>query len=133
MTHVVTKPDRTKDPKAAPRPDDGMIGLAQHVEHHHIQPLPDAQAPAYEPFPPLLWHGLGWGTLAGLLLGLFFACLLLRGTLVIPNAEDLFSLVPVTFYTFWAMIGAALGLLSGGVGSILAAASPPRPTERRRD
>lgn len=48
-------------------------------------------------FPPPLWRG--WGALAGLLLGLLFAWLLLCNTLIIPNVEGLFSLGPFTFYT----------------------------------
>ncbi|MCE7981781.1 MAG: hypothetical protein DYG89_11345 [Caldilinea sp. CFX5] len=127
MTHVATKPEITEAPKEPHTNGRGVVALAERVERHHIQPLPDAHELVPDPFPPLLWHGLGWGALIGLLLGLLFAWLLLSSTLVIQNAEGLFSLVPFTFYTLWAMVGAAVGILLGGVGTILVAKPAPNP------
>jgi hypothetical protein len=120
MTEVATPPrERVEEHKNGHA--NGMIPVAERIEHHHRQPAPDARAQVPEPFPPILWRGLGWGMLGGLLLGLLFAWLLRSGTIVISGWEGVFSLVPITFYTFWAMMGAALGLLVGGIGTILTA------------
>lgn len=87
MTHVATKPELKEAPKEAHANGRGMVALAERVERHHVQPLPDAHEAVPNPFPPLLWRGLGWGALIGLLLGLLFAWLLLSSTLVIPNEK----------------------------------------------
>jgi len=108
----------------------GMVSMAKKVEWHHVKPAPEAVSPAPEPFPTILWHGLGWGTAVGLALGALVAWLLLSGTLVITGWEGLFSMVPATFYAFWMMIGAALGVVLGGVGTIFAAKAPSMPHHR---
>jgi hypothetical protein len=106
-----------------------MVSMAEKVERHHLEPAPDAVPPTPDPFPTLLWHGLGWGVLIGLVVGALVAWLTLRGTLVISGWEGLFSMVPPTFYAFWMIIGAALGVLIGGVGTIFAAPSTAHGVE----
>ena len=108
------------------RPPNGhqMRSLAESLERYHTQPAPEVTRPAPNIFPPLLQIGLGLGTFMGALLGWLFGWLLLNGTLVIPGWEGIYSLEPVTFYTFWIITGAAAGLLVGGIGTILAAKSP---------
>lgn len=101
--------------------NDGMVGMARENERAHLAPAPGAEAPDHRPFPAVLGWGLLGGILVGALAGWVFARLLLGGALVIPGWEQLYSMAPGTFSTFWTGIGIAVGLLIGGVGTILAA------------
>ncbi|MCL4294626.1 MAG: hypothetical protein KJ077_02820 [Anaerolineae bacterium] len=109
---------KTIEKQSHQQPHDGMVALAQQLERHHVQPAPGTNPPLPQPFPALLWQGLGGGILIGALLGLLFGVALYQGMLIIPGWEGLFSLGPFTFHVFWTMMGVALGLLLGGVGTM---------------
>lgn len=109
--------------------NDGMAAMARENERAHLAPAPGAEAITPQPFPAVLGWGLLGGVVVGALAGWIFARLLLGGTLVIPGWEQLYSMAPGTFYTFWTGIGLAAGLLIGGVGTIIAA---PVPSDRDR-
>lgn len=101
-----------------------MLDLARKVERHYTSPSPQATIypPAY--FPGSLNLGLIGGLIAGALIGALFGWLVRNGAILVPGWEGLFSLTPVTFYTFWAFVGAALGLLAGGTIALLVTAPP---------
>ncbi|MFW6182950.1 MAG: hypothetical protein ACOC8X_04070 [Chloroflexota bacterium] len=103
----------------------GMLELAERIEAHYTAPSPQATAYAPNFFPRLLDHGILWGLLAGAVLGVLFGWLLHSGRLTPSGWEGLFSLTPFTFFAFWAFAGAALGLLLGGVATLLLAEPPP--------
>jgi hypothetical protein len=108
------------------QPEDGhrmMLELAEQIEDHYTQPSPAAQ---YRPnfFPDLLDHGIFWGLLLGALLGVALAWLVQNGRVTPTGWEGLFSLVPFSFYAFFAFAGAASGLLLGGMITLLAAPVP---------
>lgn len=109
------------------QPENGMIALAEKVKQVHTQPIPEATLPAPQPFPPLIWQGLLVSIAVGALAGWGFGWLLLEGTLVFSGWEGLYSMVPATFYAFWIFMGAALGIVVGGVGTILLAKPEPAP------
>jgi hypothetical protein len=69
--------------------------------------------------------GLVLGVVGGSPLGLGFA-LLLKGAIVIPGWEQLYSVAPSAFTKFWLGIGLAIGGLVGGMGAMLLT-----PAERR--
>ncbi len=108
--------------------DDGMVAMARANERAHLAPAPGAKPPPSPPFPPALLWGLVFGALGGALVGLVVGALLLNRTLVVPGWEQLYSMTPGTFFTFWVGIGLAVGLLLGGVGTLLAV-SPPADSE----
>lgn len=114
--------------KKPPPPKDGhkgnMLDLARKVEKHYTSPSP--QATIYEPayFPMMLDVGLAGGLILGALLGALFGWLVHNGAILIRGVEGLFSLTPITFYTFWGIAGAALGLLVGGTLALLATPAP---------
>lgn len=97
----------------------GMVEMARRNEAAHLAPAPGAAAPESDPFPRPLMVGLLLGALGGALVGLGFAALLLGGTLAVRGWEQLFSMSPGTFSTFWVGLGAAAGILLGGVATIL--------------
>lgn len=101
-----------------------MLDLAEQVERHYTSPSP--LATIYEPayFPVTLDVGLVGGLLLGAFVGALFGWLVHSGAILIRGAEGLFSLTPVTFYTFWAFVGAALGLLIGGTLALLVTPAP---------
>lgn len=107
-----------------------MLELAEQVEDHYTRPSPAAE---YRPnfFPELLDHGIFWGLLLGAVLGILFGWLVHSGRVAPTGWEGLFSLVPFSFYAFWAFLGAALGLLVGGVATLLAAPAPELEAEKR--
>jgi hypothetical protein len=100
-----------------------MLELAEQVEDHYTRPSPLA---TFRPdvFPKLLDHGIFWGLLLGALLGVLVAWLVHGGRVTPTGWEGLFSLVPFSFYAFFAFAGAALGLALGGVATLLAAPAP---------
>lgn len=100
-----------------------MLELAEQVEDHYTRPSPAAE---YRPnfFPELLDHGIFWGILLGAVVGILFAWLVHTGRVTPTGWEGLFSLVPFSFYSFFAFVGGALGLLVGGVITLLAAPAP---------
>ena len=100
-----------------------MLELAEQLEDHYTQPSPAAE---YTPdlFPRLLSRGILWGLLIGALLGLAVGWLVHSGRVTPTGWEGLFSLVPFSFYAFWAFMGAAVGLAAGGVITLLAAPAP---------
>ena len=103
---------------AQPRPQsDGMRAMTDDILDHHQQPYP--QARMVTPFPKPIMRALSWGLLAGLLLGILWAQLMLREVVQIASFEGLFSMTPFTFSVFWAMMGAALVGLLVGVAAIL--------------
>lgn len=99
----------------------GMVDLAREVEQHHLQPAPEATSPVPEPFPALVNWGLWLGVLFGAVLGLLFGVLLDKGVLVFEGWDNLFSMAPLAFHVFWVVTGIALGVVVGGIGTILAA------------
>lgn len=101
-----------------------MLELAERIERHYTSPSPAAtiHRPAF--FPDSLDHGIFWGLFIGALLGILFSWLLRSGTVTPRGWEGLFSLGPFTFYAFWTFAGAALGLLVGGVISIMLTPAP---------
>jgi hypothetical protein len=101
-----------------------MLDLAKKVERHYTSPSPQAtiHEPAY--FPVLLDVYLVGGLVAGAALGALFGWLVHNGAIVVRGWEGLFSLTPVTFYTFWGLVGAALGLLIGGVIALVQSPAP---------
>lgn len=100
-----------------------MLDLAEQVEEHYTRPSPQA---TFKPnfFPELLDHGIFWGLFLGALLGIFLAWLVHTGRFTPTGWEGLFSLVPFSFYSFFAFVGAAAGLLVGGVATLLVAPVP---------
>ncbi|HSM58376.1 MAG TPA: hypothetical protein VK879_19635 [Candidatus Sulfomarinibacteraceae bacterium] len=102
-----------------------MFQLAERLEAHYTAPSPQATAYAPNFFPRLLDHGIFWGLLLGAVFGVLFAWLVHSGRLTPSGWEGLFSLTPFTFYAFWAFAGAALGLLIGGLTTLLLAQPPP--------
>lgn len=106
--------------RKAPHGEDGMVAMARANERAHLAPAPGAEPPSRRPFPAIIGWGLLGGILIGAAAGWLFARLLLNGTLVIPGWEQLYSMAPGTFYTFWVGLGIAAGIILGGVGTILA-------------
>lgn len=105
-----------------------MLDLAEKVEAHYTSPSPQATRQAPNVFPRLLNYGLVLGIILGAGAGLFLALLLQSGRLVPQGWEGLFSLSPFTFYVFWAFAGAALGIIVGGLITLLMAEPPKLPT-----
>ncbi len=110
-----------------------MRPMAGRVVKHHTQSYPEAEWPQVPPFPKPLLQGLAWGTLVGMLLGILWAALMLNGALVIPGWDGLFSMTPFTFYVFWAMAGAGLGIIVIGVALILIAPVSRTAAEQREE
>lgn len=101
-----------------------MLDLARKMAMHYTSPSP--QATIYEPayFPVTLDVGLAGGLILGALVGALFGGLVHGGAILIRGTEGLFSLTPITFYTFWGIAGAALGMLVGGTLALLATPGP---------
>lgn len=99
----------------------GMVELAERDVQHHTTPFPEAYEPAVSPFPRPVIAGLWLSILIGGLLGLVFGALLQNNLLVIPGWEGMYSMSPFTFHAFWTFMGIALGILTGGVASLLVA------------
>lgn len=113
--------------------DDGakqsnMLDLAQKVEAHYTSPSPQATRHAPNVFPRMLNYGLLLGIILGVGAGLLLALLLQSGRLAPQGWEGLFSLSPFTFYAFWAFVGAALGIVAGGLITLLMAEPPELPS-----
>lgn len=106
-----------------------MLDLAEQVEDHYTSPSPAAE---YRPnfFPELLDHGIFWGIFLGALLGILFAWLVHTGRVTPTGWEGLFSLVPFSFYSFFAFVGGAVGLAAGGVITLLATPAPDLEKEK---
>ena len=134
-THQAASPETTSPTQVPHRGNgqhgakrmDGMVEMARENERFHLAPAPGAVLPVPEPFPRPVLVGLWLGAIVGGLLGFGFARLLLNGTIAIPGWEQLYSMSPGTFSTFWLGMGIALGILVSGVGTILFAR--PSPTE----
>lgn len=112
----------------------GMVEMARENVRMHLAPVPMAVEPHPHPFPPTVLAGAIGGLAIGAIAGVIFGTLLLNGTVVVPGWEQLYSMTPGTFRTFWLGMGAALGLLLGGVGTILIATPGPpvaQPTRTR--
>ncbi len=105
-----------------------MLDLAQKVEAHYTSPSPQATRHAPNVFPRMLNYGLILGIILGVGAGLLLALLLQSGRLAPQGWEGLFSLSPYTFYAFWAFAGAALGIVVGGLTTLLMAEPPELPS-----
>lgn len=105
-----------------------MLDLAEKVEAHYTSPSPQATRHAPNVFPRVLNYGLLLGIILGVGAGLLFALLLQSGRLAPQGWEGLFSLSPFTFYAFWAFAGAALGIVAGGLVTLLTAEPPQLPS-----
>lgn len=105
-----------------------MLDLAQKVEAHYTSPSPQAARRAPDFFPRVLDYGLLLGIFLGIGAGLLFALLLHSGRVAPQGWEGLFSLSPFTFYAFWAFAGAALGIVVGGLTTLLMAEPPELPS-----
>lgn len=116
--------EREEPAKAEDGHKGNMLDLAKKVERHYTSPSPQATiyAPAY--FPAALNLGLIGGLIVGALIGALFGWLVHAGAILVRGWEGLYSLTPVTFYTFWAFVGAALGLLIGGTIALLGTPAP---------
>lgn len=111
----------------------GMEQMAENVERHHETPMTGSADLLPNPFPPVVFHGLWIGAVAGALLGLIVAWLLFNNIIVMDGWEQLYSIGDFSFYTFWMVIGLALGVITGGIGAILAApANQPDVEDRQR-
>ena len=120
MTEVHQQEKRTQEDRQKKRDKpEGMVDLAERIFRHHTTPFPEAYRPAVNPFPRLLSVGLWLSVLIGGLLGLGFGALLQNNRLVIPGWEGLYSMSPFTFHAFWTIMGIALGILVGGVATLL--------------
>jgi hypothetical protein len=107
-----------------------MVEMARQNEAAHLSLVPGATTPKIDPFPRGVLMASWFGLLLGAIVGLGFAGMLLNGLLVVPGWEQLYSMTPRTFATFWTGIGAALGLLIAGVVAIMAV--PVRETMATR-
>lgn len=107
-----------------------MQMMAKKNEARRTAPMPQAEPPAVEPFPPLVVGGLWIGALAGALLGLLFGVLLLAQAIVLPAVEGLFSMEPSAFKFFWLIAGAALGIVAAGVLTLVVL-PPPSAREKK--
>jgi hypothetical protein len=107
----------------------GMRPMAEESVQYHTRPAPGTAEPIPRPFPALLWYGIGGGLVIGAALGLLFGWLLFSGALAPRGWEGIFSLGPFTFHVFWTVMGAALGLLLGGVATLLVAEPEPYEPE----
>ena len=107
-----------------------MQQMAYQVEQHYLEPSPKAHPPAYDPFPEDVTQGTWVGLLGGALAGLVFGLLMLNGTIVIPNVDNLYSMTPFTFGAFWTLIGAAAGLAIGGIITMIDEPDPDILRER---
>lgn len=107
-----------------------MQRLAEQEVAYHSTPLPEAQAPPVEPFPPPVVRGIWLGLLAGALLGLLVHVLLRNNLVVLPGAEGLYSMAPATFAAFWITAGAAVGLAVVGVIALFMARPAARSDKR---
>lgn len=105
------------------QPDSMMLEVAEQVEEHYTRPSP-ASSGWPNLFPDLLDHGIFWGLFLGALAGILLAWLVHTGRVMPTGWEGLFSLVPFSFYSFFAFLGAALGLAVGGVATLLLAPLP---------
>ncbi|MDX1663702.1 MAG: hypothetical protein R3272_07910 [Candidatus Promineifilaceae bacterium] len=101
-----------------------MIEMAGQVEEHYTRPSPKATSYTPNFFPAILNQGIFWGLLIGALFGLLLAWLVHNGRVTPTGWEGLFSLVPFSFYSFFAFAGAAVGLAVGGVVTLLIAPVP---------
>lgn len=110
---------------------DGMVEVARENDRFHLAPAPGAAPPLPEPFPRPVVAGLLLGAAVGALVGFVFARLLLNGSVTVPEWEQLFSMSPGTFSTFWVGTGIALGIVGGGVGTILLVPAHPDSPDRR--
>ena len=95
-----------------------MREMAAGIVRHHLTPAPGAELSSIDPFPAPVIGGLVGGFIGGALVGLLVAALMVNYILVVPGWEGLFSMTPATFYTFWAGMGAAVGILLGGITAI---------------
>lgn len=96
-----------------------MQKMAKEVSAHHLAPAPQADMVKPNFFPTSVMRGLAISTFIGAVIGLVFGYLLMTYAIVIPGWENLYSMGWAAFLTFWTMLGAALGIIIGGVGTVL--------------
>ncbi len=112
------------------------VDVAEKVEREREAPVEGAAELLPRAFPPLVLWTLPAGVALGTLAGVRFAKLLLDGVLTVPGWEQLFSLVPYSFYAFWAFMGAAAGIFASAVAVAVLPAEgrdEAEPTARRRE
>ena len=119
MTEIYTQEKVKQDGRNENNGKQSMLKLAEREVRHHTTPSPDAQEPAIDPFPRPVNGGLWLSILISGLLGLGFGVLLQNNLLVIPGWEGLYSLAPFTFHACWTLMGVALGILIGGVATLV--------------
>jgi hypothetical protein len=118
MTKATNRPEG--DERDMHAVGEGAMGASGQMGMQDTQSMPEVAPTVPDPFPVALWWGMGWGALAGLLLGLLFAWLLTTNVLKMPSAGGLWSSDVSTFYLLWAIVGATVGWLAGGLGAIWA-------------
>ena len=108
-----------------------MEQMAENVERHHEIPMTGSADLLPNPFPSIVFHGLWMGALAGAMLGLIVAWLLFNSIIAVDGWEQLYSIGDFSFYTFWMVIGVALGVIIGGIAAILAAPADQANADQR--
>lgn len=99
----------------------GMQALADRAARHYMAPMPEAEPPPVQLFPPLVTWGIWLGILLGAALGLVAHLLFRNVMLAVPGTEGLYSMTPYTFRAFWLVTGGAIGLLVVGLVTLLLA------------
>lgn len=107
-----------------------MQKLARRVEQHYTAPLPEAEVPARRSFPASVVVTLWLAILGGAILGAFAGRLLQNNTLVIPSAEGLYSMTPLTFQFFWVAMGIVLGIVVAAVATLFMSPHGDAPRQR---
>ncbi|NTU79462.1 MAG: hypothetical protein HGA45_08675 [Chloroflexales bacterium] len=96
-----------------------MAQLAEQITRHYDEPAQQSRPPIPEPFPPAVMHGLSLGAAQGAAVGAVIGYVLANNMLVVPGWELMYSAAPATIITLWLFLGAALGVATVGVGTLL--------------
>lgn len=98
----------------------GMTGVARQTAEAHTEPAPQSM-PGPHLLPAVVSIGTATGIGVGTLLGTLFGIALWQQWITVPGWEGIYADGPVTLTVLWGVIGAAMGLILGGVASILLA------------